>query len=566
MSLEICLSFVVTFIISCLLVPVVSKISKKLGIIAHTNKRTIHKGIIARTGGYAIYASFLIGTMIFLKTDTQINAILIGGFIVFLTGFYDDIHDLSPKLKMLGQIIAALVVIVYGGISLKGFTLPFLPVVVSHAIAIIVTIGWIVGISNAVNLIDGLDGLCGGISIIVLVTISLTSLTYGRTDISSLSLLLAGAIGGFLVYNFHPASVFLGDCGALFIGYMIAVISLLGFGYKSSSFFTLGAPIVVLMVPIMDTLIAIVRRKVHHKSFSEADKNHLHHKLMFSLELGQTKSVLVLYGATILFSICSYIYLYDKIAATILFLTLMLFFEVFVEATNMIDRKYKPVLTIMNIFIKSEYLPSIKDTKPYWKIVEKAKKKYAIIFVVVLGIVFSLIFTINQDNKPPKKEPVKIEYKEATQETALMSDIYNQLKTAINRDNKEDIRQLVGAYFVVDYFTLSNKKENQIGGVDYFYSDKKNDFTAYAKNGYYKDANEYIKQKQNTQEVIKYTILSNEQSLNKALSGLEDYSYYDIKIKVEFNQTNEILNALEYTTTVTLIEKDQRFSVVAMEE
>ena len=147
-----------------------------------------------------------------------------------------------------------------------------------------------------------------------------------------------------------------------------------------------------------------------------------------------------------------------------------------------------------------------------------------------------------------------------------MSDIYNQLKTAINRDNKEDIRQLVGAYFVVDYFTLSNKKENQIGGVDYFYSDKKNDFTAYAKNGYYKDANEYIKQKQNTQEVIKYTILSNEQSLNKALSGLEDYSYYDIKIKVEFNQTNEILNALEYTTTVTLIEKDQRFSVVAMEE
>lgn len=566
MSLEICLSFVVTFIISCLLVPVVSKISKKLGIIAHTNKRTIHKGIIARTGGYAIYASFLIGTMIFLKTDTQINAILIGGFIVFLTGFYDDIHDLSPKLKMLGQIIAALVVIVYGGISLKGFTLPFLPAVVSHAIAIIVTIGWIVGISNAVNLIDGLDGLCGGISIIVLVTISLTSLTYGRTDISSLSLLLAGAIGGFLVYNFHPASVFLGDCGALFIGYMIAVISLLGFGYKSSSFFTLGAPIVVLMVPIMDTLIAIVRRKVHHKSFSEADKNHLHHKLMFSLELGQTKSVLVLYGATILFSICSYIYLYDKIAATILFLTLMLFFEVFVEATNMIDRKYKPVLTIMNIFIKSEYLPSIKDTKPYRKIVEKAKKKYAIIFVVVLGIVFSLIFTINQDNKPPKKEPVKIEYKEATQETALMSDIYNQLKTAINRDNKEDIRQLVGAYFVVDYFTLSNKKENQIGGVDYFYSDKKNDFTAYAKNGYYKDANEYIQQKQNTQEVIKYTILSNEQSLNKALSGLEDYSYYDIKIKVEFNQTNEILNALEYTTTVTLIEKDQRFSVVAMEE
>ena len=567
MSLEICLSFVITFIISCLLVPFVSKISKKLGIIAHTNKRTIHKGIIARTGGYAIYASFLIGTMIFLKTDTQINAILIGGFIVFMTGFYDDIHDLSPKFKMLGQIIAALVVIIYGDISLKGFAIPFFPTFINQAIAILVTVLWIVGISNAVNLIDGLDGLCSGISIIVLVTISLTSLTYGRTDISSLSLLLAGAIGGFLIYNFHPASVFLGDCGALFIGYMIAVISLLGFGYKSSSFFTLGAPIVVLMVPIMDTLIAIVRRKVHHKSFSEADKNHLHHKLMFSLELGQTKSVLILYAVTILFSFCSYIYLYDKIAATILFLTLMLLFEVFVEATNMIDRKYKPLLTIMNIFIKSEYLPSIKDTKPYRKIVEKAKKKYAVIFVIVLAVVFSLVFVINQNNKPaPTKSPVVVEYKKASQETELMSDIYNQLNIAVSRNDNENIRQLVAVYFLTDYLTLSNKEKDQIGGIDYFYADKKDDFTAYAKNGYYKYVNTMIENQTNQQEVVKYTVLSNERSLNKALVGLEDYSYYDVKVQVNFKDHNDILGATEYTTTVTLIEKDRRFSVVAMEE
>lgn len=566
MSLEICLSFVITFIISLILVPIVSNVSKKLGIIAHTNKRTIHKGIIARTGGYAIYASFLIGTTLFLKTDTQINSILIGGFIMFITGFYDDIHDLSPKLKMLGQIIAALVVIFYGDIALKGFSIPFLPAQFSYVFAIVITILWIVGISNAVNLIDGLDGLCGGISIIVLVTVSLTSLTYGRTDISSLSLLLAGAIGGFLVYNFHPASIFLGDCGALFIGFMIAVISLLGFGYKSSSFFTLGAPIVVLMVPIMDTLIAIIRRKVHHKSFSEADKGHLHHKLMFSLELGQTKSVIILYIVTILFSICSYIYLYDKIAATILFLTLMLFFEIFVEATNMIDRKYKPVLTIMNIFIKSEYLPSIKDTKPYRKIAEKAKKKYAVIFVIVLAIVFSVIFVVNkQEKEVPKKDNVTVEYKESTQETTLMSDIYNQLNIAVDRNNKEDIRQLVAAYFLADFYTLSNKKENEIGGVEYLYADKKDDFIAYAKNSYYKEANDYIQKNLNTQEVIKYEIISNLPS-HKALAGLEDYSYYDVKIMITFKQENEILKTTEYTTTLTLIEKDQRFSVVAMEE
>lgn len=565
MSIEICLSFIVTFLVSLILVPMVGKVSKKLGIIAHTNNRTIHKGIIARTGGYAIYISFLIGAMIFLKTDIQINAILIGGFIVFITGFYDDIHDLSPKLKMLGQVIAALVVIFYGGISLKGFTLPFLPSEISYIIAIIITIGWIVGISNAVNLIDGLDGLCGGISIIVLVTISLTSLTYGRTDISSLSLLLAGAISGFLIYNFHPASIFLGDCGALFIGYMIAVISLLGFGYKSSSFFTLGAPIVVLMVPIMDTLIAIVRRKVHHKSFSEADRNHLHHKLMFSLELGQTKSVLILYGATILFSLCSYLYLYDRIAATILFLTLMLLFEIFVEGTNMIDRKYKPVLTIANIFIKSEYLPSIKDTKPYRKIVNKAKKKYAVVFVVVLAIVFSFVFILNKEDDKKESQKQTVVYTEEENETKLMENIYNQLKIAVNRNNKDDIGQLVGTYFICDYYTLSNKSVDQIGGINYFYSDKKDDFKAYAQDDYYKNANQYINSSTNNQEVINYEILSYDKS-NKALVGLEDYSYYDLKIEIHFNEINPIIKTDTLSTTVTLIEKDQRFSVVALEE
>lgn len=566
MSLEITLSFVVTCLISIIFVPFMSKISKKLGIIAQTNKRTIHTGIVARTGGYVIYASFLIGTMMFLKTDTQINAILIGGFIIFMTGFYDDIHDISPKLKLLGQVVAALVVVFFGDISLKGFTLPFLSTNASYIFAIIITIVWIVGITNAVNLIDGLDGLCGGISIIVLVTISLTSLTYGRTDIASLSLLLAGAIAGFLFYNFHPASIFLGDCGALFIGYMISVISLLGFGYKSSSFFTLGAPIVVLMIPIMDTIIAIIRRKVHHKSFSEADKGHLHHQLMFSLELGQTKSVLILYLVTILFSVCSYIYLYDKLVATILFLILMLFFEIFIEATNMIDRKYKPLLTFMNIFIKSEHLPSVKDTKPYRKIVYRLKKKYVVIIFIICVACFGFFFINNNQKKAPSNQVTnEIVYKEVTNQTSLMSNIYNQMTIAKSRNKEDQVRELVAAYFVADFYTLTNKQKDQIGGVDYFYIDKKDDFTAYAKNGYYKNVNVFIENKTNTQEVIKYKVLSHQESL-KALAGLEDYSYYDIELEVTFKENNPIISSETYTMIVTLIEKDNKFSVVAMEE
>ena len=281
---------------------------------------------------------------------------------------------------------------------------------------------------------------------------------------------------------------------------------------------------------------------------------------MFSLELGQTKSVLILYTVTVLFSLCSYLYLFDKVGATILFVALMLLFELFVEATNMIDRKYKPFLTILNIFIKSEYLPSIKDTKPYQKIIRKAKKRYAVILIIVIGIVFSMVFVLNHEEKVIPQKSVTIEYVESENETSLMSDIYNQLVTAINRGDKKAERQLVAAYFVSDYYTLSNKEEGKIGGIDYFYADKKDDFTAYAKQEYYRDNQQYI----NPPEVIRYDILSNVPSY-KALSGLEDYSYYDVKVQITFNEVNPILNALQYTTTVTLIEKDQKFSVVAME-
>ena len=238
--------------------------------------------------------------------------------------------------------------------------------------------------------------------------------------------MLAGSIGGFLVFNFHPASIFMGDCGALFIGYMISVISLLGFGYKSSSFFTLGAPIVVLMVPVMDTIIAIVRRKVHKKSFSEADKSHLHHKLMFSLELGQTKSVLILYLATILFSICTYLYLYNQLAANLLFFVLMFIFEIFVEATNMIDRKYKPVLTILNIFIKSEHLPSIQNTGLYRDYILSFRMKHFIIIISVIGVIMTSLLHL-ENNKPsnPNNEIV-VEYVQQANQTDLMKNIFGQ--------------------------------------------------------------------------------------------------------------------------------------------
>ena len=204
MSLTVILSFVVTTIISALMIPLVIKAGNQLGIVAHMNKRTVHKHEIARIGGYAIYLSSLIGSALFLKADHQINAIMVAGFIIFMVGLYDDSHDLSPKVKLIFEVIAALIVIVYGEIYIKGFG--YFPSDAMTFLSGVVTLFWIVGITNAINLIDGLDGLSAGISIIVLVTISMTSLLSGRSDIASLSLILAGSIMGFLFFNFHPAS------------------------------------------------------------------------------------------------------------------------------------------------------------------------------------------------------------------------------------------------------------------------------------------------------------------------------------------------------------------------
>ncbi len=329
-----------------------------MNIIAVENERTIHHGRMCCIGGLAIYLTFLVCALFILKADQQINAIMISGFMIFMMGLIDDILDISPKQKLVVQAIAALIVIFYGKICIHSFNIPYMSIEFNNAVSYVITFVWIIGMTNAINLIDGLDGLCAGICAITLFTVALISLTFQRTDIALLSMILSGACIGFLFYNFHPAKLFMGDCGSEFLGFMISVISLLGFGYKSSTFFTLGAPITVLAVPIMDTLIAIVRRKLHNKKFTEADRGHLHHQLMFNLKLGQKKSVLILYGVTGLFSLSAYLYLYNKDAGFLLFIILMIAFEIFIEYTEMISRRYRPILALLNLFLKNEHLPS----------------------------------------------------------------------------------------------------------------------------------------------------------------------------------------------------------------
>lgn len=615
MKIEIILSFIVAMILSALLVPIVKIVGDKLNIIALQNERTIHNGRIVRIGGYAIYISFIVCAYIFLKTDVQINSILFSSFLVFMIGLYDDIHDVSPKVKLFVEIIAASIIIFYGKIMLRGITIPYLPGDICEWISIGITYLWIIGITNAINLIDGLDGLSSGISTIVLVTLSLTSLHFGRTDIAALSLLLAGATVGFLFYNFNPASIFMGDNGALFLGFMISVISLLGFGYKSSAFFTLGAPIIVLAVPIMDTIMAILRRKLRKKKFSDADREHLHHQLMFNLNLGQKKSVLILYGATVLFSLSSYIYLFDKKAAIALFVILVIAFELFVEYTQMISRRYRPLLTIINLFVHSDKLPVLSEPEPdvhtlkelstqineenkqqidYYRrrarayertkrIMKKDKKsklKLQILIVSILSVcvvfgVVAVMYLKNQgeSNPPSVSQPVDdgLNYTLSANATDKMAEIFGQLEAANQSGDQEKEMTYAAAYFATDFFTWSNKtKREDIGGLNYVWPDSRQDFASFALRDYYANFTDYAD---------KYGISLLPEVENYVINGVSESEFrleseedkdkpcFDISIDITYKQVSGGMptSSLKSSMVITVVKDTELYYVVGID-
>lgn len=334
----------VPLFLSTVITPIVKRIACYLGIYAEMNERTIHTKQIARIGGVAIYISFIIGMALFMKVDNSLNGIVLGGTIMFVGGLVDDMDNLRPKYKFGFQIIAAIVLMVMGDVYLDVIRLPFNITIDMGFITFIITLFWITGITNAVNLVDGLDGLAGGISVIILVVIASLSIIEQRVDVSTLSLILAGSILGFLIYNTHPASIFMGDCGALFLGFMISAISLLGF--KSSTFITLGLPILLLAVPIIDTISAILRRSLSGKSFSEADKNHLHHVLM--RRFGHRNTVLILYALTALFGVTAYVYIINKIAGFVTLTIIAVVVEIFIETSGMISPSYHPILSLLN--------------------------------------------------------------------------------------------------------------------------------------------------------------------------------------------------------------------------
>ena len=261
--------------------------------------------------------------MLFGEQSIRMNSILIGSFIIILTGIMDDIKPIRAYQKMIGHLLAACIIVFYGQITLDnitafGFSLDF------GIFAPWITIFFIVACTNIINLIDGLDGLSGGVCSIFYLTIGIIGFYQGRSGslVMILTFIMLGSTLGFLLHNFYPAKIFAGDC-ATFMGFIISVITLLEFkGPALTSFFV---PVMILGIPILDTLFAIIRRLLKGQPPFQADKKHLHHQLL-KLNNSTTKTVLIMYGIDILCSVISVLYaLGYNLIAIVLYLILFVF-------------------------------------------------------------------------------------------------------------------------------------------------------------------------------------------------------------------------------------------------
>ncbi|GFR35958.1 hypothetical protein TCEA9_17700 [Thermobrachium celere] len=251
------------------------------------------------------FLSFLIVSICYVGRQEDLDGILIGATIIVIMGIIDDKKELKPKVKLIFQILASLILIAFG-IKVNYITIPLLPGTGSFYVGwlgIPITVLWVVGITNAVNLIDGLDGLACGVCSIAALSLFGVSMISGRVTAGILSLILSGACLGFLYYNFNPASIFMGDTGSQFLGFTLAAISIQG-AIKSAAAVAVAVPILALGLPIYDTLFAMIRRKINNRPIMEADKGHLHHRLL-ALGYSQRQVAIILYIVSGIFGVTS---------------------------------------------------------------------------------------------------------------------------------------------------------------------------------------------------------------------------------------------------------------------
>lgn len=342
-----------------LITPFIKKIAIHIGALDIPDKRKVHTEPIPRLGGLGVFLGLLLGYMLFGKQSILMNAILIASFIIVITGMIDDIKPISAKTKFLGQIASACIIVFYGNLLLKdmnfwGINLDF------GIFAYPITIFFILGCINCINLIDGLDGLSSGISGIYFLTIGIITTIKGNNDLAFvLCFVMLGCCIGFLFHNFNPAKIFIGDSGSMLLGLIISVVALLGF--KTTTLSSLIIPLLVLAIPILDTLFAIIRRKLKGESISKPDKFHIHHQLL-NMNFNQRQTVIIIYIVDALFAAASIIYaLGNPKFGYIIYGILLLIIVMFVSKTNVVIEHKTNIFDKINDKLFSKIKPVSKD-------------------------------------------------------------------------------------------------------------------------------------------------------------------------------------------------------------
>ncbi|OJG79212.1 UDP-N-acetylglucosamine:undecaprenyl-P N-acetylglucosaminyl 1-P transferase [Enterococcus ratti] len=335
------------------------------------NERRINKIPMPSAGGLPIFVSFVVSTLLFFQDiipKFYILPILLAASVIIVTGILDDKFELTPKQKTIGILIAALVIYFIADIHIDSVTLPFFGHIELGWFSFPVTIFWIFGITNAVNLIDGLDGLATGISLIGLITIGIIGYFFLHASTVYIPIVifcLVASIIGFFPYNFYPAKIYLGDTGALFLGFMMAVLSLQGL--KNVTFVSSISLLIVMGVPVSDTFFAIIRRKANRVSFSTADKKHLHHRLL-SLGFTHKGAVLTIYAMALMFSFTAMIMNYTGYIGSIVLIISMLFAAILLfELIGLINEKHQYILKTLRFLGNKDYRTQV---------IQKYKKKW----------------------------------------------------------------------------------------------------------------------------------------------------------------------------------------------
>lgn len=338
------LAFSVGLIVAFFATPIARRIALRAGAVnvPHDNRR-MHKKPMPLLGGLAIVAGFVVAIVygfasrdlpefLFFLRQPKSLGLIFGALIIIVLGIVDDIRVLRASIKFAFQLVAA-VVVVATGTRITSITLPFtngardgMTYILGETIAFIISVLWIVGVTNAINLIDGLDGLAAGVSGIASISLFIVAVIRRQDDIALTAASLAGAIFGFLPYNFNPAKIFMGDTGSTFLGFILATVAIEG-TMKSVTTIALAIPILVLGLPIFDTLFAILRRIANGRPISEADRGHIHHRLI-DMGLSHKMSVIILYIVSATLGLLSIVLVDKGLLPSIILLIIVVIFMI----------------------------------------------------------------------------------------------------------------------------------------------------------------------------------------------------------------------------------------------